>query len=54
MIEKWKARTIAGPNPVQNPNPNPNPNLNVQMIDAEPREPSVVVVTRGGVATKAD
>ena len=28
--------------------------MNVHMIAAEPRDPNVVVVTRGGAATRAD
>ena len=52
-----KAQTVRAGNPVPNPvsnSPNPNTNYNIQMIVIEPREPNVVVVTRGGVATGAD
>ena len=40
----------------QNPphNPNLNPNQNIQKISVEPREPHIVVVTRGGVVTGVD
>ena len=54
LIAKWQARTITGPNPMQNLNPNLNPNLNVYMIDAKPRDPIVSVVTRGGATTEAN
>ena len=52
LITKWKARTITGPTPAQNPNTNPN--LNVQMIATEPRDPTISLVSRGGAVTKAD
>ena len=52
LIAKWKTQTVGGPNPVQNRNPNPNPN--VQTIVVEPREPIIIVVTRGVVATGAN
>ena len=35
-------------------NQNPNPNKNIQMISAKPRQPNLVVVTRGGAATGVD
>ena len=37
---------------MQNLNPNPIPNI--QLIYVEPRQPSLTIVTRGGVATGAD
>ena len=37
---------------MQNLNPNPNPNI--QMISSEPRQPNLVVVTRGGDVTGAN
>ena len=49
LIAKWKARIVVNPNPVHNQNPNPN--KNIQIISIEPREPHIVVVTRGGVTT---
>ena len=52
LITKWQARTIVGPNLVQNPNLNLN--LNVQMIAAEPRDPNIVVVTQGGGVNEGD
>ena len=33
---------------------NPSPDLNIQMISSEPGQPILVVVTRGGAATRVD
>ena len=49
LIAKWHAKNLGNPIPLQNPNLNPN--QNIQMIYVEPREPNIVVVTRGGDAT---
>ena len=57
LIARWQAQTVGAPNPVRNPMlnaPNPNANANIQMIVAEPREPSVVVITRGGATMGTD
>ena len=40
---------MGNPHPLQNPNLNPN--QNIHNISVEPREPHIIVVTRGGVAT---
>ena len=48
LIAKWKDRNVKNQNPPQ------NPNLNIQNISAKPREPIIVIITRGGVATRAD
>ena len=41
------------PNPMSN-SPNLNTNSNIQMIVVKPREPNVVVVTRGGSVMGVD
>ena len=52
LIAKWQARTVVDPKPVQNLNLNPN--INIQMISVKPRQPNLVVVTRGGATTGAE
>ena len=57
LIARWQAQTVGAANPTPNPvsnAPNPNANANIQMIIVEPREPNVVVVTRGGATTGLD
>ena len=48
LIVKWKARNLGNQNPPQ------NPKLNIQNISIEPREPNIVIVIRGGVATRSN
>ena len=57
LITRWQALTVGeanlAPNPTSN-SPNPNANTNRQMIVVEPWEPSVALITRGGVVMGAD
>ena len=48
LIAKWQNRNVGKKNPPK------NPNMNIQNIYVEPREPSIVIVTRGGDATGED
>ena len=49
LVAKWKAITVATPNPP--PNLNPNANANVHMIVDEPQDLNIVAITREDTIT---
>ena len=52
LLAQWKSHMVGAANTTLNPIMNAN--SNIQMIVIEPREPNLVVVTRGGAMMGAD